>query len=332
MIANLLESAGWNVATTTASTVAAYSSTTAWDLGNSGVAYGVPGNAILVELSDGTYYPVLVAAKSTDTVTPGMALPSATENGKAIEVMTTMFPQSRVVPSDKTLSFLQNLRATHTTGEDLSITASGCAVTALGDMTLTPNTMPELAFTLDVATVADGSLAIADEVFVDGQKPAVVTHDARVELATAADAGGISRTDVILHEATVSWGFTAEAIPGFGSGSLAGIQGYKLVAGNPMITIKGDYNAQYWDDLEGTNPSQYLGIVQPTTSLSTPAFGIWMPKCHLADEEPVIINRDDNLVTATVKYMASVADYNSETDNTDEGAAPIFFAISGQGV
>jgi hypothetical protein len=30
--------------------------------------------------------------------------------------------------------------------------------------------------------------------------------------------------------------------------------------------------------------------------------------------------------------MASVADYNSETDNTDEGAAPIFFAISGQGV
>jgi hypothetical protein len=328
-IATLLESAGWNVTTTTASTVASYVSTTAWDLGNSGVAYGVPGNAILVELSDGSFYPVLVAAKATDTITPGMALPSASENAKDIEVMTTMFPQSRVVPASKTLSFLSNLRATHTTGEDLSFDYAGCAVTALGDLTIKVNEMPELAWTLDVSTVADGSLAIADESFVDGQKPSVVTHDARVELATSNDSGGIARTDVILHEATVNWGFTVEAIPGYGSGTLAGIQGYKLVAGTPSITIKGDYTKDYWDDLEGTNPSQYLGIVQPTTALTTPAWGIWMPKCHLSEEEPVIINRDDNLITASVKYIGSVADYNSETDNTDEGAAPIYFAISG---
>jgi hypothetical protein len=334
-IAVFLESAGWNITTTTATTVALYSSTTAWDLGDSGTQYGVPGNAILVKLEDGSssldefYYPVLIAAKATDTVTPGMALPAATANSEPIEVMTTMFPQSRTVVSTKTLSFLYNVRATHTTGEDLAMEMLGCGLSTMGEMTIEPNMPPELAFTFHVSQVDQKNVAIADETFVCGQKFPVITHDCRVELANSADAGGIARTDVILHSATVNWGFAGTPTPGYGSGTKAGIQGYRLDAQTPSITLTADFSKDYWDDMEGSNTSQYLGIVQPTSDLATPAFGVWMPKCHLNHENTVVLNTTDNLITATVQYIGSVADYNSETDNTDEGAAPIYFAISG---
>lgn len=334
-IADFLASAGWNITTTTATTVATYTSTTQWDLADSGTQYGVPGNAILVKLEDATsdldefYYPVLVAAKATDTVTPGMALPAATANSEPIEVMTTMFPQSRVVPSTKTLSFINNLRATHTSGEDLSYEMMGCSLSTLGEMTLEPNMPPELAMTFHVSRNDQKSVAIADETFVDSEKFAVVTHDCRVELADSADAGGIARTDVIMMSAVVNWGYASTIRPGFGDGTLAGIQGYKLDAQVPTITLTGDFNKDYWDEIEGSNTSQYLGIVQPTSSLATPAFGIWMPKCHINWENSVSQEISENLIRATVQYVGSVADYNSETDNTDEGAAPIIFGISG---
>jgi hypothetical protein len=295
----------------------------------------VPGNAILVQLADGSssldnfYYPVLIAAKATDTITPGMALPAATANSEPIEVMTTMFPQSRTVVSTKTLSFLYNVRATHTTGEDLAMEMLGCGLSTMGEMTIEPNMPPELAFTFHVSQVDQKNVAIADETFVCGQKFPVITHDCRVELANSADAGGIARTDVILHSATVNWGFAGTPTPGYGSGTKAGIQGYRLDAQTPSITLTADFSKDYWDDMEGTNASQYLGIVQPTSDLATPAFGVWMPKCHLNHESTVVLNTTDNLITATVQYIGSVADYNSETDNTDEGAAPIYFAISG---
>jgi hypothetical protein len=299
------------------------------------VAYGVAGNAILVKLEDGAsvldefYYPVLIADKTTDTITPGMALPAATANSEPIEVMTTMFPQSRTVVSSKTLSFLYNLRATHTSGEDLAMEMLGCGLSTMGEMTIEPNMPPELAFTFHVSQIDQKNVAIADETFVCSQKFPVVTHDARVELANSADAGGIARTDVILHSATVNFGFAGTPTPGYGSGTKAGIQGYRLDAQTPSITLTADFSKDYWDDMEGTNASQYLGIVQPTSDLATPAFGVWMPKCHLNHENTVVLNTTDNLITATVQYIGSVADYNSETDNTDEGAAPIYFAISG---
>lgn len=335
--ADFLASAGWNITTTTKTTVASYSSTTAWDLGDSGAAYGIPGNAILVKLEDAAsdldefYYPVLVAAKATDTVTPGMALPAATANAEPIEVMTTMLPQSRVVPPDKTLSFINNLRATHTSGEDLAYEMMGMALSTMGELTIEPNMPPELSFTFHVSRNDQKNVAIADESFVDGEKFAVITHDCRVELADSADAGGIARTDVILISASVNWGFACTPRGGFGDGTLTGIQGYKLDAQAPTITLTTDFTKDYWDDIEGTNTSQYIGIVQPTSALTTPAFGIWMPKCHINWENSVSQEIADNMIRATVQYVGSVADYNSETDNSDEGAAPIYFAISGAG-
>jgi hypothetical protein len=334
-IANFLASAGWNISTTTATTVASYSSTTAWDLGDSGTQYGVPGNAILVKINDSGndlhqfYYPVLVAAKATDTVTPGMALPAATANAEPIEVMTTMFPQSRVTPSTKTLSFLLNLRATHTSGEDLAMEMLGCGLSTLGEITIEPNMPPELPFTFHATRVDQKSVAIANESFVDSEKFSVVTHDIRVEIADSNDSGGITRTDAILYNATINFGFAGTPTGGFGLGTKAGVQGYRLDAQTPVITLTADFNKDYWTEMEGSNTSKYLGIVQPTNALTTPAWGIWMPKCHLNHESTLLLDTSENLVRATVQYIGSVADYNSETDNTDEGAAPIYFAISG---
>lgn len=334
-LAEWLGSAGWQVSKTTVSSVASYVSTTQFDLADTGDAYGLPGNAILTKIDDATsdldnfYYLSLIAAKSTDTVTLGMALPAATSNAEPIEVVSTMTPYSRVVPATSTLSFIRNLRATHTSGEDLAMEYEGCALSSLGEMTLEPNMAPELSWTFHVSRVNQDSVAIADEVFVDSEKFGIVTHDMRVEYGTSVDAGGIARGDVTFISAVINWGPSCTPRPGFGGGTLAGIQGYKQDSAPPSITLTADFSKSYWDDMEGTNPSRYIGLVQPTSDLATPAFGIWMPKCHLDSESTVVLNTTDNLITATVKYIGSVADYNSETDNDDLGAAPIYFAVSG---
>lgn len=335
IIANILESAGWSINSTTATTVASYSSTTAWDLGDSGAAYGTPGEFILVKLEDGSstldefYYPVLIAAKATDTVTPAMALPAATANSEPIEVMTTMWPQTRIVPATKTLSCKFNLRATHTTGEDLQFVYSGCGCKSVGDIVLEPGKPIIFPFTLSCCRIVDSSSAIDDESFVDTEKYAVITHDCRVELAVYNDSGGITRTDTILRKATINLGFEGVGQPGFGSGTLAGIQGYALRRGTPRITITADYSKDFWDDIEGTNASQYICIAQPTSALTTPAFAVCMPKCHIDWENALELDRSGDTITCTVPYIGSVADYNSETDNDDAGAAPIFIGIAG---
>ena len=334
-LAFFFESAGWNIARNTVTTVASYVSTTQWDLGDSGVAYGTPGEFVLVKIEDGTssldefYYPVLIAAKATDTITPGMALPAATADTEPIEVMTTMWPRSRVVPATKTLSFFHNSRATHTTGEDLAHEFAGCALKIVGSMTLKPNEAPVLSWTFHVGVVDQQSDAIANEAFADSEKYAVVTHDCRVELGNSVDAGGVARGDAILQEATVDFGFECVPRMGYGAGTLAGLQGYVLRATQPRITLTADYSKDYWDDVEGTNASQYLSIVQPTSDLDTPAFAVCMPKCHIDHENTLILDRSADIVTCTVPYIGSVADYNSENDNDEPGAAPIYFGVSG---
>lgn len=334
-IASFLESAGWTIVRTTVSSVSSYSSVTEFDLGDTGDAYGLPGNFILVRIADVTsdldnmYYPVLIAAKATDTVNPGMALPAATADNEPIEVMTTMYPVAQVVPSTKTLSFLVNTRGTHTSGEDLAYELAGCSLKSLGEMTIKPNEAPILAYTFHVATVDQLANAIADETFVDSQKYSVITHDCRVELGTSSDSGAISRSDAILMEATINVGF--ECIPrmAYGNGTLAGIQGYIMKAMVPKITITADFSKDYWDEVEGSNTSKYIGIVQPTSDLATPAFAVVMPKAHIDHESTLVLDRSGDTITATVTYIGSVADYNSETNNAEAGAAPIFFGISG---
>jgi len=325
-IAAIFESAGCNVTTSTGDQTITYSSTTAWDV--SDAAHGQCG---LLELNSGVYYPVLVADYTTGTVTPSMAIPSVSSTGKAWQLMTTIWPRSRQVATDATLAFEHHSRATHTSGEDLHYIYTGCALSAVGDMTIEPFGTPALEFTFHVGDVDQANEAIAAESFVDGEKFAIINDDFRFEYANADSAGGITRGDGILTSAVITWGFETAVIPGEGSGTFNGAQGYMHRVAVPKVAITQTFTKDYWTQLEGDNTSKYIGLVQPTRSLSTPAFGFWMPNAHIDPETPPTVDWATNdFVTATVTYIADSAGYESATTNADAGAAPWYFAISGQ--
>ena len=326
-ISKMFESAGCNVATNSGTTVSTYTSTTAWDLSATDSAHGQAG---LLELDNGLYYPVLVADYTTDDVTPGMALPSAASASNAWEVMDTITPRSQQVPSTKTLAFQQHNRATHTSGEDLLHTLTGCALSGVGDMTLTPMMAPTLEFTFHVGKIAQSSDAISAESFADGEKFVIVNDDFCFESGTASASGGIAANRSSIIEAVITWGIETSFIPGEGGSDFAGIQGYMHRAAIPKVRIKTLFTKTYWTELEGSNTSQYIGLVQPTRALTTPAFGFWMPNCHIDNEAPPIVDwATDDYVSATVTYVADSAGYESATLNSDAGAAPWYFAISG---
>ena len=326
-ISKLFESAGCSVATNSGTTVASYTSTTDWDLTATDGAHGQAG---LLELDDGTYYPVLCADYTSDTVTPSMAIPSASSATNAWEVMSTITPYSRQVVSTKTLAFQQHNRATHTSGEDLAHTWTGCALSAVGDMVIKPFEAPSLEFTFHVGKAAQSSDAITAESFADGEKFVVINDSFCYETASASAAGGIARSVGTILEATITWGFECVPIPGEGDGTYAGLQGYIHKALVPKLAITSTFSKSAWTELEGSNTSQYIGLVQPTTSLTTPAFGFWMPNAHIDPETPPVVDFSSNdFVTGTVTYIADSAGYESAEDNSDAGAAPWYFAISG---
>lgn len=327
-IADFFESAGCNVTTNAGTTVASYSSTTAWDLTATDGAHGQAG---LLELDSGTYYPVLCADYTTDTVTPSMAIPSVTSATNAWEVMTTIWPRSRQVTSTKTLSFQYHSRGTHTSGEDLAYTWSGCALSGVGDMVLRPFEAPVLEFSFHVGKSAQSSDAISAESFDDGEKFVIINDTFCYETAAASAAGGIARGVGTLLEASISWGFETGPIPGEGDGTYAGLQGYMHRTLVPKVTLTQLFTKDAWTALEGTNTSQYIGLVQPTTSLATPAFGFWMPNAHIDPETPPTVDwAGADYVKAAVTYIADSAGYESAEDNSDAGAAPWYFAISGE--
>jgi hypothetical protein len=97
----------------------------------------------------------------------------------------------------------------------------------------------------------------------------------------------------------------------------------------PKITITAEFSKAYWTAMEGTNTNQYIGLVQPTTSLATPAFGFWAPACYIdGDTPPSIDYKGDSYILATVTYIATSAGYDTDTLPGDPGAAPWYFAIS----
>lgn len=326
-IAEMFESAGCNVTTSSGSETITYTSTTEWAV-TSDAAHGQAG---LLELDSGVYYPVLVADYTGTTVTPAMAIPSAASTTNDWELMTTIYPRSRQVSTTKTLSFEHHSRGTHTSGEDLLYTYTGCALSAVGDMTLTPLGIPALEFTFHIGDVAISSEAISAESFVDSEKFAIINNDFRCEYDDASSSGAIARSDVKLFEAVVTFGFESGVIPGEGDGTLNGLQGFMHRPLVPKVKLTQLFTKDYWTELEGSNTSKYIGLVQPTRSLATPAFGFWMPNAHIDPETPPVVEWErDDTVAATVTYIADSAGYESATDNDDAGAAPWFFAISGQ--
>ena len=337
-IAQFFESAGCDISTNTVSAVASYVDESNFDLADSGVAYGIAGDIIAPMIDDATsdldnyYYPALIAAKATDTIDLAMELPAATSNAQVIEVCTTMQPRSQAVSATKTLAFRRQSRATHTTAEDLTDDLEGCALSGVAEMVLTPSSPVTMDLTFHVGKVDQKNVTFAAETFVDSEKFVVINDNFRFEFAADDVSGNITRADSLLKEAKISWGFKTVPIPSEGDGTFAGIQGYMAQAdGTAKVTITAEFSKASWTDMEAaTLPSYYIGLVQPTDNLATPAMAFFAPQAHLDPETPPVIDYSgDSYILATVTYICSSAGYNSATLPAAPGASPWYFGITG---
>ena len=340
-IGYFLESGGWTRGSSTDTTI----DDVAPDPGEFDLAADtvVAGQAILVELPSGAHVPCLVAHYASPEVTPGVELSATPANGAAVTAMHTYTPATSTtyqVPTNKTLTFIYNSLGYYTAGMDASYTFNGCSLTEIGALEIgAVGTAPTMAFGFHVGkVVGPQSDAIGADSFHDSAPFAVVTDDMEFAIVDADYTGGISLLTKCIKSATVNFGLATTPIGCVGGGSFAGLQGYMLVQTPPTITIDGFFTGdttiskEVFDELVGSNTSKHVHLIQPTRDVDSPAWGVWLPNCHLqADAEPTIqFEGDDNTIRFQATFEADLAGFDSLSDIDEVEASPIFFAISGE--
>jgi len=334
-LAAMFASAGCGVLTNSKTTVDGYTSAIAFSLAAAGAGAG---QAMLVELSNGQYWPTLVASNSgaaTYNVVPVVALPSATESAKAIEVMSTIYPRLRQVPATATLSFLRSTLADYTGGTNqIALAYNGCALAKGPAIAIQPSGQTvKVPLSFHAAKIVSSDTKLSAETFVDSERFVVTDDNLRCDFVTFSASGGIAASALAIYGATLDTGFTTVPIYAGGSqATVGGIQGYMHVPGVPMLTLQADLDISYLDALESAQTLHEIAIVQPTTSLATPAMGIWCHNAHLVGDDAVTVDyRGKSFATVTLKYRLGSAMLGADEEIDSAAAAPWHIAISGQG-
>ena len=329
-IMTLLEAMGCDVVSNTGTTLDDYIDPGDFSLtAGDGTAVGTAG---LIELDSGVHYPTLVAGYSSTDIDPAMAIPSEAGIGNAWGIMHTAIPRVRQVPTDKTLGFRVRDYYQHTANESEWV-YKGCAPSELGDVTFEPHTPVELPFTLHLGSV-DGpdDATITAEAFQDVSKFAVLDADSSMYFNFTDFADPISpHSCTQLISATWTPGISVVPIPGMGcaTGTYKGNQGFMATYTGAKIEIEMLMDKARWTDYEGSNTPKYIAIVQPSTSTSNTAFGLWLPKCRIIGSPTTDPYADENFSRAKATYEPTTPEYGSDTSTDSRGMAPWYFGISG---
>jgi len=331
------EAGGWAAQTTSGATECAADTTASLIKQDSNVT--AIGQCILVERSEDVYVPALVADLSSDDATLAMALSAVPAENNAVEQMTTVTPTTATVyqvPTDKTLQFKTNSWAKDDDANgDFSYLFTGCGTASVGDIVFgLPGTFPILDFTLHAASIARTPDDIAADSFTDSAPFMVVNGDLEFAFAAASSSGAIANTTFSVESVTISPGLTTQRILGAGSGDgVNDVQGYMLMPTAPIITVTTQWQNTIGDtildELEDDNSSKYIHIVQPSRSLAAPAFGAFMPNCHIQTDS-VSVDHQGDMTRFTATFVGSTAGFDSETNITEYGASPIYLAFSGE--
>jgi hypothetical protein len=343
-IATFLESAGWkvDVGNATTTTAGGGDQTTQLITVASAASMAV-GEAILAEVDEGLFKPVLIGALAGAAITPSIALSSACGASEIVEVMHTMTPTTLTgyqVPSNKTLTFRYNsLGYFNDAIGDLAGVFAGCALADIGELEIGGiGTFPTLDMGFHVGDVSVEENDIAADIHYDSSHFAVINSDC--ELAFATYNAGTPIAALVakcVRGVKINFGVKTIPIPCVGGGGLNGIQGYLLVQEAPTVTFdalfRGDatFDKSFFTELEGDNTSKYFHFIQPTRDLTHPAFGIWMPNIHLkAGSEPTIDFSGD-MISCSATFESSLSNWGGASTDIDElAASPIYFAISGE--
>jgi hypothetical protein len=341
-IGALFQSAGW---TQSVGGATAVSSATVGAIGVDSATGMAAGKVVLVELDSGVYYPMLINSVATLDLIPQIDLPSAPSADNVVELMYSWTPTSSLgfqIPTDKTLQFRYNsLGYDDDAVGDLSFIYTGCAVGELAAIELGKvGTIPQLDFGIHVCTVDKTPNDIADDDFQDGVNFAVMNGDFEMAFATAETDGSLITPLVTKYvdSITVTPGITTVVQSAQGSGGVNNAQGFLLQQTPPQVSFtaywRGDdaFENNIWTQLESLSASDfYWHAVQPTRSLSHPAFSIHMPKCHLlAGSEPSIMFDSDGWIKCTITLEATVGGIGGEKTISEIASAPIVIASSGQ--
>jgi len=303
------------------------------------------GKTVLVELNSGVYYPMLINSVATLDLIPQIDLPSAPDADNVVELMYSWTPTSSTgfqVPTDKTLQFRYNsLGYDDDADGDLSYIYTGCAASELAAIELGKvGSIPQMSWTFHTCDIAKTPNDIAADDFQDGVNFSVINGDAEMAFAVAETDGSLITPLVTkyIDSITVTPGLTTIVQSAQGSGGVNGAQGFLLQQAPPQVTFTGYFrgDAAFENDiftqLESLSAHDwYWHFVQPTKSLSHPAFGVWMPRCHLLPgSEPSIMFDSDSQIKFTVTGEATVGGINGEEAIDEISSAPIIIGISGQ--
>jgi hypothetical protein len=280
-LVSAFESGGYTVAAAdTDSTIATYSSTTSFTITDATTT--AAGEFRTIELNNGQFIPVLFAADASGgAITPLFALPSATAALKPVKKTWTITPgQPAVVPDAK---FLTMVHTTRDNEGNRAVVGTGCWLSSVGDITVEPGTLPKLELKFSAADLSENTanvdqLAAANE-FLDAE-PVKVTDAPYVMFNTYSAAGGIAAAYAKILKATISLGKTCEAVPGMGdaTGCLNNIQAAMGVNAPCAVTLEmliENTKITDWD--AGTNASKSIAIIQPSTSVTVPAWALQKP-------------------------------------------------------
>lgn len=324
-LVDMFESAGWTEDSGADTTVATATSQTSVILS---ADEGAAGRFVTVQLANGTYWPALVSSKATTTVTFACGLPSATSNGAEVTQCHTLTPNT-VGPAGTSLTMRYITKALDGSSDNVMSVYTGCSLSKIGDLEITPGTLPFFDFTFNSAShnpSAITGMPANSFLDADGKKPC---DGAYVQFANANASGAISSALVKLLSATITFGDTTAHIPGIGDAEcIYNVQGNRQDPGDFVATMKFLYPASRISDWEGSNTSKYIGIVQPSANKTQPAWAFVWPNAYIMETPEWMATGDENMHIVTIKYRGNPAGYNSETGEDDNGNQPFYFGIA----
>lgn len=337
-LVKILQSAGWNAAVSAGATTLTGTPSVSSLIQASNVTG--EGQFVLVERSSDVHVPVFVSDLDTATITPHVRLSSAPSSGAEVNPMHTLAPITSAgykVASDKTLSFILNTQGYNAATGAMAQHMKACALASVGEIALS-GVGKEVIFPctfhgVPVDLTAD---AIAADDFNDSASFAVITPDLEFSLQVASPTGNIAIVSKAVIDVAINLGIKVIPLRNEGGANVGGITGYMLIQEPPTMKIHcqfegdTDFDMKAFTELEGANTSMCAQIIQPTRSLSTPAFAFLMPNAHImAGQEPTF-NPQSERLEATWSLTGSTGGIAGHDEIDEIGTAPIYFGISGE--
>lgn len=288
----------------------------------------VPGEYRVIELSDGTFFPALIAKVTGQVIVPFIALPSATEAGKAVPKCFTITPgQPAKIADDVFLSLFHADNSA--TLQDDAINMTGTFVSSIDDIEIAPGRPIEFGFNFSAAKVAYGSggaLMTTANDFADGTAVKIVDNPI-VQMVAYDDEGAIASACAKLIKATIHPGIMAEGVPGWGcTDTLNGLQGAMKTVEPCTVTLEILFDTAKITDWEGTNASYAINIVNASSAETVPSFAFTAPRCHIM--EAPTTDKTGNNILMTVKYQALPAQIDDTTTIGAQLNQPFYMCLS----